>query len=424
VAWRFLGLSLAGSQQLGKALVPLRKSLELDPDNASARLDLAQVEAKSGATQGAVADYRQLIRNPALDAESQRSVGLGLTAIGDNQDAISQIRYVLEHNPEDEELTCALARAYLQIKQPEQAIATLQSSLSAAKHKAGLFTLLGWAYQKANRANEAGEAYREAIQADPRGAEPYLQLSWLYAEFHHFDEAAKTLREGLRFVSDPDSLNLQLGTILVLGGHEQEAVPVLKSFIGAQPHNPAGYTTLIINYTLLAPSYDRPLQIAEKALQECPGDYLIHYLYAGLLFRANRQNLGQPGSEALDEQIRSELIKSVGLNPGFPHSHYDLARLEFETNHPSAAEREALAALRADPDFSDARYLLGRIYMKEGRKQEGAALISQVEEQHINEIDHVESVAQALLTSQAAASAARLPAPDGSQAAASGDTPK
>jgi len=186
-------------------------------------------------------------------------------------------------------------------------------------------------------------------------------------------------------------------------------VPVLQEVIAAQPHNPAGYTTLIINYTLLDPSYDRPLQVAEKALKECPDNYLTHYLYAGLLLRERRQSPDQPGSAAMVKRIKSELMESARLNSEFPHSHYDLARLEFEASNYPAAEREALAALHADKDFSDARYLLGRIYMKEGRKEEGAAEIAQVEQQHIEEIHRVESVGQALLAQQAAATGSRVP---------------
>ncbi|MGH7868229.1 MAG: tetratricopeptide repeat protein, partial [Candidatus Dormibacteraceae bacterium] len=249
VAWRFLGLSLSASQRPRDALAALRRSLTLEPGNAAARLDLARVEAESGATEAALSDYRQLVRNPALGGNRQKSVGLALAAMGDAADAISQLRFILERNPSDEQVTWALARAYAKAQQPNQAIATLQAVLSSAKDKVDFYNLLGWIYQQTNRANEAGETYRKAILADPKHPEAYLQLSLLYAEFRHFDEAATTLREGLRFVPDPSGLKLQLGTILVLGGHEREAVPVLQDVIAAEPHNPAGYTTLIINYT-------------------------------------------------------------------------------------------------------------------------------------------------------------------------------
>ncbi len=409
VAWRFLGLSLAASKRTQDALAPLQKALVLEPGNAAVRLDLARVEAETGATEAALSYYRRLVGNPALEPSSQKSVGLGLAAMGEATDAIAQFQFILARDDSDEEVTWALAQEYMKAQQPDQAIATLKAGLSNARDKAGFYDFLGWIYQQTNHANEAGEAYRQAILADPKRPEAYLQLSWLYAEFRHFDEGAQTLREGLRFVPDPGSLKLQLGTILVLGGHEREALPVLQDVIAAQPHNPAGYTTLIINYTLLDPDYDRPLQIAEKALKECPDNYLTHYLYAGLLFRQHRQDIGQPGSAAVVQRIKSELLESTRLNSDFPHSYYDLARVEFETSDYPAAEREALAALRADKDFSQARYLLGRIYKKEGRKQEGEAEITQVEQQHIEEIRQVESVGQALLAQQAAATSSRAP---------------
>ena len=330
-------------------------------------------------------------------------------------EAVSPLQKALALDPAhgEEEVRWALAHALMPSQQLGRAIATLQEGLPRAKDKAGIYTLLGWLYQQTHQADAAGEAYRQAILADPKRPEAYFQLSWLYAQFRHFDAGIQTLREGMRFVPDPESLKLQLGTIMVMGGHEQEAVPVLEDVIAAEPHNPAGYTTLIINYTLLDPSYDRPLQIAEKALELCPDNYLTHYLYAGLLFRQHRQDLGQPGSTAPVQRIRAELMASIRLNPNFQHSHYDLARLDFESGNYPAAEQETLAALHVDKDFSEARFLLGRIYRKEGRKHEGDAEIAQVEQQKMDDIRRVASMGEALLAKQAATYG--TPGPDGAR---------
>jgi tetratricopeptide (TPR) repeat protein len=409
VAWRFLGLSLAGERRPKEARVTFERAIELMPENAEARLDLARVEAQSGEREAALADYRRLVRNVGLDPGGQKSIGLALADLGDHADAISQFQFVLEKRPGDDETSLALAQNYAQAQQPEQAIATVQRSLPNASDKCAFYTLLGWINQQNGHSNEAAEAYRQAILADPKRPEAYLQLSWLYAEYRHFDDGAKTLREGLRFVPDPFSLKLQLATILTLGGHEPEAEPVLQEVIAADPHNPAGYTTLVITYTLLDPSYVRALEIAEKAVKQCPESYLTHYLYAGLLFRMHRQDFAQSTPPALVQRIRSELMDSIRLNPDFPHSSYDLARVDFETGRYPAAEREAQAALRADKEFSEARYLLGRIYIKEGRKEEGQAEMARVEQQHVDDIHQVEAMGQALLAQQAAAtgSAAR-----------------
>jgi len=413
VAWRFLGLSLDAGRRPKDALIPLQRALALDPENAEVRLDLARVEASGGLPEAALSDYRRLVSNRALEPNGQKAVGLALAALGDSADAIVQFQFILESHPADEAVAETLAREYLRTQQPDLAIATLQSALSKATDKADLYNLLGWLYQQAGHGNEAENSYRNAILADPKRPEPYLRLSWLFAEFHHFDDGAQTLREGLRFVPDPFSLQLQLSTILVLGGHEQEALPILQKVIAAQPHNPAGYTTLIIDYTLLNPSFDRPLQAAEQAIKECPNDYLSHYLYGGLLFRKYRQEPNQSWPAPLVERIKSELRESIRLNGDFPHSYYDLARLEFETGHYPAAEHQALAALHTDKDFSEARYLLGRIYIKEGRKEEGQAQIAQVEQQHEDDIRHVATMGQELLAKQAAATGSLPPAVSG-----------
>ncbi len=402
VAWRFLGFSLQAAGKDRQAVEPLQRSLQLDPLDAQTRLALAEVEAQASMRDAAIGDYRRLLRNASLEVANQRKVGLALMSLNDPQDAADQLAFVLQHSPPDIDLELSLAQAQASAQQFAQARQTLQAALQNAKDKSRLEALLGWVEQQGHHPNEAEAAYRDAILADPKWPEPYLELSWLYTEHRHFVEAEKTLREALRFVDDSYPVKVQLGTVLAMGGHERDAVPVLEDAVATQPHNPLAYTTLIIAETLLDSSYARPTAIAQKALQNCPDDYLVHYLYAGLLLREHRSELKQPGSEKMVASIKSELEQSIKLNPEFPHSHYDLARMEFDLGDLATAKQEALAALEADKDFSSARYLLGRIYIKEGHQKEGMAEMAAVDKAHRDEIQRIEAVGQSLLASQAA----------------------
>jgi len=402
VAWGFLGLTFAASKRPTEAIGPLRRSIALGPRDSATRLSLAATEADAGEREAARTDYRLLVGDASLDAHSQGAVGIALLALDDPENAARQLSFVLEHQPANEDLELVLARALCAAQRPEQAVTTLKNTLPAAKDKATLFDCLGWIEQQNHHPTQAAEAYRNAILADPKRHEPYLELSWLYAEHRHFEEAETTLREGLRFVDATYPLKVQLGTVLVLAGHEQEAVPILEEAVASQPRNPLGYSTLIIADTMVDSSYVKPLRAAETAIRECPDDYLAHYLYAGLLLREHRPDLGQPGTEKIFQRIRSELTESIRLNPNFPHSHYDLARLEYDTQDFAQAEREATAALKADKDFSSARYLLGRIHLKEGRRQEGMDEIAQVDREHREELQRIQAVGQTLLAAQAA----------------------
>jgi Flp pilus assembly protein TadD len=410
VAWRFLGVALAAAGRPAEAVRPLRRSLQIASHNATVRLSLARAEADAGDPETARADYRLLTRDASLDVRNQVAVGMALLALGDAEEAEAQLSFALEHSPADEDLELSLARAQLAAQHPAQAATTLEVALSGAKDKAPLYDLLGWIQQQNHHPTEAAESYRQAILANPKESRPYLQLSWLYAEHRHFEEAEKTLREGLRFVEDSYPVKVQLGTVLVLGGREKEAVPILADAVAVQPHNPLGYTTLIIADTMVDASYQSPLRAAEAALRNCPDSYLVHYLYAGLLLREHRQDLSQPGMQKVAARIKSELIESIRLNPDFPHSHYDLARMEYDAAHFAAAERESKAALKADGEFSSARYLLGRTYLKEGRKEEGMAEIAQVDREHREEMQRIQTVGQSLLAAQAAGMGPGLPA--------------
>ena len=403
VSWRFLGLALRSLGKKAEAGQCLHRSLSLDPDSAKTRLALAETEAELKQNTAALANYRELMLDGSLDADSQRAIGLGLLQLGDAAEAEQQLAFVRGHSlAADEELELAQAQAQAAAHQFDAAVGTLTQALATAKDKARVYDMLGWVEEQNHHPNQAAGDYRSAIMADPQRAEPYLQLSWLYTEHRHFEEAEKTLREGLRFVKTPYPLTVQLGTILALGGREQSAADILEGAVRQSPNDPFAYTTLIIADTLLDPSYKQPLAAAEAALRTCPHNYLVHYLYAGLLLRQHRKDFAEPGGERIIARVKSELRKSIRLNPDFPHSHYDLARTDFDTGEYRAAESEAQAALHADSTFLSARYLLGRIYLKEGRRKEGLAEIAQVDQQHREEMHRIETVGQALLAEQAA----------------------
>jgi tetratricopeptide (TPR) repeat protein len=411
VAWCFLGLTLEAQHDPRDAMAAFARSLAINDSDAAVRLDLASVEAASGYTLAAISDYHRLTQDSGLEVGAQEAVGIGLERLNDVPGAISQFQFIRARHPSSEAAVLALARLYAQNHQPDEALSTLESALSAVEDKASLYALIGTIDQQYGRSDAAAKAYREAILADPKRPEPYLQLSSLYLDFRHFDAAATTLREGIRFVAEPDDLKLQLGTTLVMGGREQDAIPVLREVISSRPHNPAAYTTLVIAYTMLDPSDARALDVAEQALKMCPPNYLTYYLHAGLLYRIHRENFAQSTSPVVVRLIKSEMNESIHLNPNFPHSFYDLARVEFETGNYPASEREARAALAADKDFMEARYLLGRIYLKEGRTADGHAEMARVEHEHMDEIREVESMGQVLLAQQAAALGSRAVTP-------------
>jgi tetratricopeptide (TPR) repeat protein len=401
VAWHFLGLSAAAQGSLKEAVVFLRRGLELNPTDASARLALARAETDSGQRDAALADYRQLVGNELLAPPDHVAVGRALLALDDPADAATQFAFALRQRPGDEEVQRELARAQLLAGQLDEAASTVQAALPAANDRAGLLLLLGTVEEQRQRPIEAAQAYREAILAAPENPEPYLRLSWLYAGGRYFPEAEQTLREGLRFVNDSYPLKVQLGKIMAMGGHENLAVPVLEDAVAARPHDALGYTTLIIANTLLGPSDEKALATAEAALRNCPDDYLVRYLHAGLLLRRARKDIGKPGADSIINGIRLGLRESIRLNPNFPHSHYDLARLEYDAGNYTEAEHEAQAALAADASFRSALYLLGRVHLKQGRHEQGMTEMRQVEQQHREEMDRLQSVAQSLLTTPA-----------------------
>ena len=380
------------------------RAIELDPALGAAYKNLGVLECQEGNWSKAQANLALAAKFLPDDTVVWRFLGQAEAENHQPGTAASALEKALRLLPGERELQLAEARALLASGQFKQAAESLKQWRPAGKDSAPFNLLLGDSEVAEGLATEAARDYRQAILADPQQDEPYLRLSWLYAEHHHFAAAEQTLREGLRFAADSYLLLLQLGRVLALGGQEGRASAVLEQAVSEHPHDPQAYIALIVTYNLVDATQQKSIETAALALQHCPSNYLLHYLHAGLLLRKQREDIkdARPQARKANEAIRTELEESIRLNPNFPHSHYDLARMELESHEYSRAEQHVKAALKADPQFISAHYLLGRIYLKEGRVTDGMSEIQLVDREHRDEIQRMQEVGQTLLTEQAA----------------------
>jgi tetratricopeptide (TPR) repeat protein len=398
-----LGNTWFALEEPGKAREEYQRAIRLDSALGAAYKNLGVLECQKGNWTQAQASLVLAAKLLPEDPVVWRFLGRAEAENRQPGDAAAALDRAVHLQPGDQELQLAEGRALLASGQFKQAADFLHSCGPAGKDSAPFDLLLGEAELGEGLATEAAQDYRQAILTDPKRNEPYLRLSWLYAEHHHFDAAEQTLREGLQFAAEPYPVLLQLGRVLALGGQEERATAVLNQAIREHPRDPQAYVTLIIAYSLLDTSQQKSIETAELALRRCPNNYLLDYLHAGLLLRKQRETINDTRAQTqkVTDAIRSELEESIRLNPDFPHSHYDLARMEFEDREYSKAERQVKAALSADPQFMSAHYLLGRIYLKQGRSAAGMSEIQLVDSEHREEIQRMQEVGQKLLSQQA-----------------------
>lgn len=135
-----LGDALLGTGQLDGALEEYTRAVEIDPDDAVARVNLARTLAQMGQKEAAAGQYREVLRRTPDSAVAQFMVAVFLDDQGDHEEAARCYREALRLEPGWAEAHNNYGSLLLQQGRREDAIAEftralkLSPDLAAAKH--------------------------------------------------------------------------------------------------------------------------------------------------------------------------------------------------------------------------------------------------------------------------------------------------
>jgi len=169
----------------------------------------------------------------------------------------------------------------------------------------------------------------------------------------------------------------------------------IRTAIGKNPQD-ADAQYMLARYLYETKQYRQSLGAFQAVLGIQPAHYRAHY-YAGLVYQASGDtdlaqaeflaairiiesleiryawpfaDLGRALNDAGDTEEAIELIsRGIRNDPACPKTYYEFARALFQRRADSEVKRALLEAVRLDPGYTDAYYLLARYYRKTGENQ-------------------------------------------------------
>ena len=78
--------------------------------------------------------------------------------------------------------------------------------------------------------------------------------------------------------------------------------------------------------------------------------------------------------------------KAIALAPNYALSHYEMGKLQVQSNRLPAAAEELSQAVQYEPNLSAAYYQLSRVYARLGRSQEIKSVMAEFERLHQREM--------------------------------------
>jgi predicted Zn-dependent protease len=325
-------------KKMPEAQAVVDEILAADEADFNGRVMQAQLRLINQDAQGALDQFRELLKEAPQDAMVHAGLAGAHLALGDSLLARQELEKVVELSPDNTGARIQLARLYLQDKDAETALARLEPLAEmAAPPPQGIELLLRVLVGtgKIERAHEVIDGLVERFPENPTFA---TQQAVLEARTGHLDKGINLLRA--QVVKYPKSvpLLLSLSQLLEAAGHGDEVIKTYDQILTLQPDQAVAANNLAFRLADMGRDLGRAEELAKGLVERFPGDVNVADTYAWVLLKK--------GDKTAAFEV---LTKALEGKEAQPVVHYHLAEIAHKVGKTDVAKEAIEAALAAKP---------------------------------------------------------------------------
>ena len=341
------------------------------PDSLQQHFDAARTFEIGGDQEHAAAEYKAFL------GEALRAVANVQAQVNQFDSAAKLFDEALGLNPDQPDLYLDYATMRLrQGRLPEGRTLAEKAVKGAPNNAAAQYTLGGILFQQGDY-KAAREHLEAAVVAGPTFENGYL-LGITYLKLNDLNRATLLFNEMITGLGDTPQIHMYLGRAYREGELYEQAVEEIKKAIVRDPKLKQAHYFLGLAYVGRDGDSGFPAAIPEfqAELKINPDDFRSHYMLGYIWWK--QRNM---------KDAESELVRAASLDPQSPDPLVYLGQLYNDTNRISQAEatlRKAIALTtdvsRSGYQINRAHYVLGRILLQTGRRDEGEKELKMSEE--------------------------------------------
>lgn len=399
---------------LDKAIVLLRKAIELDPESPYLQRELATfyLQNKEGAKTLEILE--DLLRKHPNDIKALTIYGGTKQVRKENKDAIAAYEKILVLDPKQERVYSLLGNLYMEASDYTRAKATFKRLIKNFPVSYAGHYYLGQINAKLGNVKEAERDYKKALKLVPDRSEPRFELINLYKNQGKTTEIIQLYEDIL--YSNPNNIRaaIELGFYYQQLGMNKEAQQILIK-LGLRSQNEFEVIITVIQLYIDPKKYDEGLVIVKGMLKGLPNSPDLNHL-AGIAYYGLKNNdraivhfkkvtpqsrffqdavvhaafiLQEEGKN--DEAVRflSVAIEKDVKNPDFK---YYLGTFYEEMGDFESAEKYIKQAVEIEPDNSRYLFRLGVVYDKGNNKQasmDAMRKVIELDPKHANAMNYL-----------------------------------
>jgi tetratricopeptide (TPR) repeat protein len=336
------------------AFQELSRTVELQPENWPAELDLGQLLLAGGKPQEAKDRALLILHGDLKHPAAQILLSDADAALGNVKDALEEASKATEIAPDRSSGLVNLGLIQAKAGAFDDAEASLKKAQSLDPVSVTPLLTLANLYQRERRWADAEKEYQAAISLAPRSTMPRIALAGLYLAQGQESLAEKVLTDAKQQLSDDPAAYRMLGDYYLSHGENAKAVAEFGA-LSAVHQNDLTVRKTYIQLLILNKRINEANQLNDALLDKTPQD-------AEALILKGQIQLQQ---KKVDESIQS-LQQALKYAPGNAMGHYQLGTAFQRKGSSQQAQSEWREAVRLRPNLSEAWRALGADALQHG----------------------------------------------------------
>lgn len=378
-----LGLVYSEQRKEAQALEQLQVAVNLKPDSAAARTNLAASLVRAGKLPLAEEQFHKAIVLEPRSYEANHNLGELYAQSGRLKEAVPYLKNAQALQPSYDN-GYNLALAYFLVGELVPA-SDLAHALLREKNTGELHNLLGQIDEKREQFVDAANEFAAAAQMDPN--EDNL-FSWGGEMLLHraYEPAIDIFEQATARYPKSSRLFIGLGMALYSRARYDEAVKALLTAADLKPDDARCYFFLSKAFANTPIQTEDVIARFKRYAELEPNNANAAYFYATALWKGERAE----DLEKILPQVENLLQRAIALDPKMADAHMQLASLYSGQKEYARSIAEYQSALKLNPDLPDAHYRLGQAYIHTGQKDRAQAELEIYQKQrarHLAEAD-------------------------------------
>jgi cellulose synthase operon protein C len=325
----------------------LSRTVELQPENWTAQLQLAEISLRGGKPQDAKDRVLLILGRNPKNADAQIVLSASDAALGDAKTALQEAKDATQMAPDKPGGFLHLALLQARSGNFAQAEASLKKASSLDSTTITSIMTLGNFYEQQHRWGEAAAEFQSAMARAPKNPVPRAALATVYLNQGQDSQAEKILAEAKEQLKDDPAAYRMLGDFYL--GREDNA-KALAEFAALSAEHPkdAQVQKSYIQLLVLNRSIDEAFARNEDLLKRAPQDVEAMALKGEIQLRQGK----------VDESTKT-LQTALHISSDNAFAHYQLGLALQKKGKDQQAESELREAVRLNPSLSEAWRALG-----------------------------------------------------------------